>query len=365
MKIKCLGIAAAVVAASVCGSAYAGDDGNSSSDITSPAYIALLPGYFYADKGHDATRNGITMSGIVGYQFAKHWAGEVNVFGTTINTGPNSVSDFYQEGLTLDLAYNFFDRNHFTPFLIGGIGGVYDDVVPNRYDNVNFTGNAGVGFVTGPVFTGKFLNGLRLRAEVRYIYDMHKSATQSGQNDARASIGIELPLGEATPPPPPPPPPPPVQVVQAPPPPPPAPAEKQCPIPFPGAKVDKNGCVIASQTVVLHGVHFAFNKYDLRPDAKTLLDDVANALKEQPELTVEVAGHTDGIGSQAYNLKLSQKRAESVRNYLIDQGIDGGRMTAKGYGKSEPLISPEKTAADRAMNRRVEFRIETHQGVEK
>lgn len=360
-KLLCAG-AVALAAFSCIGANAADSDGGS---YLHHGYIAVLPGYFYADKGHHASRNGFTMSGILGYQFARHWSGELNVFGTDINTGPNSLSDFYQEGLTLDLAYNLYDRDHFTPFIIAGVGGVYDDVVPNRDDSVSPMANAGVGFVTGPLFKNSFFNGIRLRAEVRYLYDRFsfKGDKRHHQDDARASIGIELPLGESAPPPPPPPKTI-VKVVHVP-----APPPKDsdgdgvpdnldnCPHTLPGTRVDSHGCAIANQTVELHGVHFAFNKATLRPDAKTILNQAVAAMKGQPTMKAEIDGYTDSTGPASYNMKLSRRRAESVRQYLINQGIAADRLTSKGFGETHLLVSPERTPDDYALNRRVEFHI--------
>lgn len=350
------------------------NDGTQRTYANSPhAYMAIMPGYLYVDKGHGGTgspsdplatvtRNGFTMSGIFGWQFAPQWEVEVNLFGSMINAdSSNSVTDFYQDGLSLDLAYNLFgtDRTGFTPFIIAGVGGVFDDVSPNSYESLNFQANGGLGFVTGPLMTKGLLAGLKVRAEARYLYDRNTMRSSSGLNDARASIGFEIPLGV---PPPPPPPPPKVKVVEKivkVPTPAPPPKVIRCPIPFPGAKLDENGCAIAPQTVVLHGVHFAFNKYSLRPDAETLLNQVATAMDEQKGMTVQIAGHTDSIGPASYNQKLSKERADSVRAYLIRKGIAAGRMTTIGYGESQPLVSPERNADDRAKNRRVEFHILT------
>jgi len=76
----------------------------------------------------------------------------------------------------------------------------------------------------------------------------------------------------------------------------------------------------------------------------------------QPELNVEIQGHTDSIGSAAYNLNLSQRRADAVKAYLISQGVNASTLTAKGYGKTKPISSNE-TAEGRAQNRRVEFEV--------
>ena len=89
-----------------------------------------------------------------------------------------------------------------------------------------------------------------------------------------------------------------------------------------------------------------------------LLNDVAQALTDNPKLTVEVQGHTDSQGDDGYNLKLSQRRAESVRVYLIKRGIGSDRMTPVGYGEGGPDHADNRRTADgRSQNRRVEFVI--------
>jgi outer membrane protein OmpA-like peptidoglycan-associated protein len=103
-------------------------------------------------------------------------------------------------------------------------------------------------------------------------------------------------------------------------------------------------------------VFFDFNKATIRPVSFPLLDDVAQALKDNPTIKVEVQGHTDSVGNDAFNLKLSQKRAESVRNYLIKKGISSDRMDPKGYGENVP-IADNRTKDGRDQNRRVEFVI--------
>ncbi len=104
-------------------------------------------------------------------------------------------------------------------------------------------------------------------------------------------------------------------------------------------------------------VHFATGKAEIRPDSKQLLDQVAAVLNEHPEiLLVRIEGHTDNRGGYRYNMRLSQKRAEAVRDYLISQGVDPSRLVAKGYGPTRPLV-PNISARNRRRNRRVEFRI--------
>jgi outer membrane protein OmpA-like peptidoglycan-associated protein len=106
--------------------------------------------------------------------------------------------------------------------------------------------------------------------------------------------------------------------------------------------------------LVLDGVKFDFDKADIRPADQAKLDqDVAN-LKEWGDVKVEVAGYTCSIGTDDYNLGLSQRRAESVRNYLIDKGIPADRLTARGYGESQP-VADNATDEGRIENRRVEL----------
>jgi outer membrane protein OmpA-like peptidoglycan-associated protein len=103
-------------------------------------------------------------------------------------------------------------------------------------------------------------------------------------------------------------------------------------------------------------VFFDFNKATIKPVSFALLDDVAQAMKDNPKIKVEVQGHTDSVGDDNFNLKLSQKRAESVRNYLIKKGISSDRMDPKGYGENVP-IADNRTKEGRDQNRRVEFVI--------
>ena len=126
---------------------------------------------------------------------------------------------------------------------------------------------------------------------------------------------------------------------EVPPPPPPPP-----PAPAPAAK----------KKIVLRGVNFDFDKATLQPQGKPILDEAAKILKENPSINVQVQGFTDAIGSEAYNLKLSDRRAATVKNYLVSQGVSASRLTTKGFGKSNPVASND-TADGRAQNRRVEL----------
>ncbi|MHB8078101.1 MAG: OmpA family protein [Candidatus Krumholzibacteriia bacterium] len=135
-------------------------------------------------------------------------------------------------------------------------------------------------------------------------------------------------------------------------------AQDKCPNTPIGTPVDANGCPRVfeegKKNVVLEGVNFATNKAELLPESRATLDRVAESLRAYPELMIEVQGHTDSRGSAGLNRRLSQARAEAVRDYLIANGVAASRLTAKGYGPSMP-IADNNTAEGRAKNRRVEL----------
>ncbi|MEA1912825.1 MAG: OmpA family protein [candidate division WOR-3 bacterium] len=108
--------------------------------------------------------------------------------------------------------------------------------------------------------------------------------------------------------------------------------------------------------LVLRGIHFATGKTTIPPDGYPILDKVVSVLKANKNVKVEISGHTDSVGSASYNLRLSDGRAQSVRQYLIQQGIDSSRLVARGYGESKP-IAPNTTREGRAENRRIEFTV--------
>ena len=138
-----------------------------------------------------------------------------------------------------------------------------------------------------------------------------------------------------------------MQKEEAPPPPPPPPP-KAAPAP-PPAPVEER--------IVLRGVNFDFDKSDIRPDAAVILDEAASILNANPGRSVSVAGHTDSVGTDAYNQSLSERRAASVKDYLVGQGVDGSRLSAAGFGESSPIASND-TADGRALNRRVELNLD-------
>jgi len=127
---------------------------------------------------------------------------------------------------------------------------------------------------------------------------------------------------------------------------------------------DRDGCPDKARVTVRKGklvifgkVQFASGSDNILPKSEQLVDEMARALKEHPELRkIEIQGHTDSTGDEALNLKLSHERADSVKHALVKRGVAPGRLVPKGYGESSP-VAPNETRAGRAKNRRVEFVI--------
>ncbi len=111
-----------------------------------------------------------------------------------------------------------------------------------------------------------------------------------------------------------------------------------------------------NKAYVLRNIYFDYDKATLRPESKAELDRLVRILKENPTMVIEIGGHTDSDGSEEYNLRLSQARAEAVRNYLIRAGIDPKRLKAKGYGECCP-VAPNDTPENKQKNRRTEFKV--------
>jgi len=135
------------------------------------------------------------------------------------------------------------------------------------------------------------------------------------------------------------------------PPPPPPPAPLPTPVPFMPLPPPPP---VHHEKLVLRGVHFDFNKANIRPGDAAILDEAAEILKSHPDVTIYVDGYCDAIGSEEYNLKLSQRRADAVGRYLEEQGIPESRLIPRGFGKTN-FVAANDTDEGRAQNRRVEL----------
>lgn len=137
----------------------------------------------------------------------------------------------------------------------------------------------------------------------------------------------------------------------------------KCPNTPAGVEVNSDGCAIKKEvpaeieSVVLSGdTNFESNKFKLLPNAYAALENIVSTMKKHPEYKWEVGGHTDGVGTAAYNKKLSKRRAQSVVDYLISQGISRSSLKIVGYGEDKPIATND-TNEGRSMNRRVEIKL--------
>lgn len=126
-------------------------------------------------------------------------------------------------------------------------------------------------------------------------------------------------------------------------------AQDACPGTPRGAKIDERGCWVLGQDYL-----FDFDKANIKSQYYPILNDVIKVIMDNPTLRVLLEGHTDSVGTEAYNQKLSERRAKAVQQYLIKGGVDAARLSIVGYGESRP-IAPNNTKDGRAKNRRVEL----------
>ena len=255
---------------------------------------------------------------------------------------------------------NFLPDSLFSPYVIGGLGYLRADVGTPDFGGLppadstasNATATGGLGL---KVRFGDSPWSLRAEWRLRHAFDSDNSLT-----DQVGSIGIQYNFGGGSAAP----------MVAASEPEPDtgagivaaAPADSdgdgvandrdQCPGTPAGVKVDASGCEI----VTLRNVYFGFDSAVLLATAKSMLGDSASTLKRHPDVQVEIVGYADSRGPESYNMKLSERRAEAVRNYLAQAGVDSSRMTTRGYGESHKDAS-DMSASGLAASRRVELRV--------
>lgn len=241
--------------------------------------------------------------------------------------------EFEVYGLGLVGRYHFGEPGDTHRFYgLAGVGIQEHDSVFDEGRDVYFSVGAG--------FRHELGENLSLRTQLEARYDNERATfdRDKGFLDTIASVGLTFSFGE--PPRPPAPAPEPEPVRQAPTPPPPAPAPE--PEPEPEVMFDFDATVL-----------FAFDSAELRPEARSELDRAAGILASRNgRILIEVAGHTDNIGTEAYNQDLSERRAQSVADYLAERGVDRDRMEVVGYGESRPRV-PNDSPENRQKNRRV------------
>ena len=137
--------------------------------------------------------------------------------------------------------------------------------------------------------------------------------------------------------------------------------EKPVPVPPPPPPPPPTTKYIQGSRIEIKGkINFKTNSAEILPSAYPILDDAIQTMKEHPEISLlEIQGYTDSTGPDDYNMKLSQRRADSVKSYFVSKGINSNRLATKGYGESNPIASND-TREGRAKNRRIVFEVKNY-----
>lgn len=308
---------------------------------------------------------------LFGLSFGRHfspvWSAEFNFTETQMLSNAAGPGGLDMRTLSVDVL-RFFNRDsRFAPYFTMGAGAIQNEPGMGRPKHEDFMAQAGFGALLKlyESETGSF----SLRPEIKARWD--DAGAPGYLLDYVGTLGLQFSFGRApvvaaAPPPEPPPAP-----VPPPPPPPPAPPadsdndgvtddRDRCPGTPAGTLVDSEGCPQRG-SITLQGVTFELDSAQLTADSRPILAGVAVDLKRLPRLRVEMQGHTDSSGSDAYNLSLSERRANSVREFLVAEGVPAERVTARGYGEGQP-VSNNGTAEGRAMNRRVVMAVVDNPG---
>ncbi len=372
--------------------------GNAAAENKSGALGVTLfyGGYtFDPDQDLDAAR---TYGLVLGYNATAHWGieGQFNYVDTEDNGDEDVAAYVYH----LDALYHFIPENRLVPYVALGAGGInYDYDRPGVSNDAYFLANYGAGL---KYFLGE---SVALRADVRHIISFNdtnnnllytlgllfsfggekKKVDSDGDGvfdefdkcpDTPRGVAVDssgCPLdsdGDGVP----------DYLDKCPDTPSGAAVDAdgcpkdsdgdgvpdyldKCPDTPRGLVVDENGCpkaepkgaeVTERGAYIFRNIQFDFGKATLKGSAYPAMDEVMAFLESNPDLKLEIRGHTDNVGPKDFNQMLSEKRAGAVMDYLVGKGVDPGRLSAQGYGMSDPMTSND-TSQGRALNRRVEF----------
>jgi OOP family OmpA-OmpF porin len=311
-------------------------------------YVAPF-GTFVQPGGDRQSDNGWGGGMGFGKMLDEHFNVELKGFYQNLHGGTYGRTDM--TGGIAEAQY-YIMRDKFSPYTVLGLGGM----------NTSHNGDSGAGFIgeAGAGFTYEVGDNFLVRSDVRYRYNQNFNANlQPGTNefhDMLVNVGFVIPLGEK----------PKAAVAEAAPVPAPTPVVAdcstmdddqdgvnncidECPDTLPGVQVSVKGCWIVD-------VKFDNDKAVIKPEYFGNLDNTAKVIKEHPELKIEIQGHTSKTGGFKHNMKLSDRRALAVKQYLVD-GNNLPNLTTRGYGWTQP-IDTNDTEEGRANNRRVQLEVD-------
>jgi OmpA-OmpF porin, OOP family len=336
-------------------------------------YVTGDIGYTHQDSSRD-TENAMFGAIGLGKFISRNWSLDGQLNWQMPKQNDNEDLNWSQYGISLDLRRHFIaEGRNWNPYILMGLGYQRNEEEFDAFPSSNSPGERKDGNVAGKVGLGLQgdLGAVGIRTELAVRFDMDGSAVDargadmnsSNFADVLASVGVVIPLGAA-----------PMAPVA------PAPVapncadmdddgdgvnncNDKCPGSAAGQTIGPDGCPVPV-SIDLKGVNFDFDKSTLRPDAVAILNEAIEILKRYPDLKVEVAGHTDSKGTDAYNQKLSERRASAVYDYLTSNGVDAGRLVGPvGYGESRPIApNTNEDGSDnpegRARNRRTELNVQ-------
>jgi OOP family OmpA-OmpF porin len=317
----------------------------SAEDMYRGAWYAV-PGVSYMNTDSDLdAKNGPGVFLKLGKELSESWdiQGGLGYNRANQDTGIAGASGRYkQTTLGLDALY-MFSRSNFRPFLLAGLGAARNNVdynnIPTLTDKSKTSWLANVGLGAQYLFNDTF----GLQADLRQQWTRSNAKAASTTFDADGTISNTLlnlggifrfgapapmPVVAAAEPAP-------AAIVE------PAPAPAPVVVPAPAPAPVAEPCKPTLETVTISAEKlFGFDKAQLKADGKAALDETAAKIKANPDIElVLVTGHTDRLGSNAYNQKLSERRANQVKAYLVSQGVDASRLQAVGKGESEPVVA--------------------------
>jgi OOP family OmpA-OmpF porin len=341
----------------------------SAQDFDDRWYLTGSTGFNIQDNQR-GTRNAPFVTLGLGKFINQNWSldGELNYQNPEVDR--NQDLNWSQYGISLDARRHFIaEGRNWNPYVVMGLGYQRAEEEFDAFPNPNSPGQREDGNLAAKVGVGLQgdLGRVGIRTELAYRADFDDTSvaapTEDWFGDVLASVGVVIPLGPE-----------PMAPVA------PAPVapncadmdddgdgvnncDDKCPGSQAGQTIGPDGCPVPV-SIDLKGVNFDFDKSTLRPDAVAILNEAAEILKRYPELKVEVAGHTDSVGTDAYNQGLSERRARAVYDYLTSNGVDASRMTGpNGYGESRPIApNTNEDGSDnpegRARNRRTELNVQ-------